>query len=513
MSAKRPLAEVAGRLGLDLRPGTEGELWARCTEDEFAELVVAMAETAFLADLFATDDDGRATLRAVLEMPGDDSWLVLSTRLSGDGFVSLTPRLHAASWYEREIRELHGLEPRGHPAPVLLRLHRESGERVPVVRGQGVFQLPLGPVRSGPQESAEFLFNSGGEDLVMVSPLLGYKMRAVERLAEGRTPEQALVLAERLAGTSCFANALAFVQAAERALGRPADGRAALLRSLMGELERLHSHFGDLGRVAEATGLMVAGAQYAILKEEVLRACAALTGHRYLRGILAVGGLAADVPPAALEALRRRVPRWRQRASTLDDLLEGTATFVDRLDGTAFLTSRYAAQHNLVGPVGRSTGADRDSRRDHPYAGYRSVEFEVPIQRQGDALARCRVRLAEIAQSLQITERLAERCLQGAPPHQPSPPSAEGARQAGEEAATGEGPGARSALGWSEAPGGQTLHFVALDDAGLIARWRARTPAFVNWHPYAQACASGNNLTDYPVIEASFGLSHAEFDR
>jgi len=508
------LAELAELAGLPYRRGAQGELWAECPEADFTVKARELATRALLSDLFACGHGTRRSLMAVFSTIGDSAWLVLRTDLSEDHFHSLTEAVHAASWYEREIAEMFGIRPEGHPAPQPLRLHdwphryhpmRDDlsdmkslpaghGDRVPKVRGQGVFQLPLGPVRSGPQESAEFLFNSGGEDLVMVSPRFGYKMRLVERLAEGLSVEQALIHAERLAGISTYSNALAFVQAAERAAGVDVGRDVNRARSVLNELERLHHHFGHLGRVADSTGLTVAAAQYAALKEEVLRACAELTGHRYLRGILAFGGLSQRLTAAGQDHLAEALPHWEVTSHRLEALLEDTATFIDRLDGTAVLLTEYAAQHNLLGPIGRSTGADRDCRRDHPYACYKDLRFDVLVKSQGDALARVRIVLFEVSQSLRIVQQILEDW-----------PDAEPAGIA--EVRGG------SAFGWAEAPGGEALHFVQLDDGGRIQRWRARPPAVVNWHPYAHACASGNNLTDYPVIEASFGISHAEFDR
>ena len=510
-----PLRTLAESSGLSVDAGVANELRAECDPDDFEARVTLLAAGALLSDLFAVTGVGPPSLTAVFEVTGDPDWLVLRTHLRGDAFTSLTPSTHVASWYEREIHEMHGLMSVGHPALARLRLHDWPRDQppmraaiderlgiglgapspVPIVHGQGVFQLPLGPVRSGPQESGEFLFNSGGEDLVAVSQLLGFKLRAIERLAEGRTVDQGLMLAERLAGVSAFSNGLAFVQAVERAAAVDVGEQSHAARTLLNEMERLHNHYGDIGRLADATGLMVAGAQYASLKEEVLRHCAELTRHRYLRGILAVGGLSAPLEVSALRALQRQLGDWRRRSAHLERLLEDTATFVDRLETTAVLTAQYAAPHNLVGPIGRSTGADRDCRRDHPYAAYGDVTFDVPVTSQGDALARLTIRLSEIHQSLRIIEQV----LDTWPPSTAQSPSS--------------APVSGEALGWSEGAGGETLHWVEVTDDGRIARWRARPPAFVNWHPYAEACASGNNLTDYPVIEASFGLSIAEFDR
>ena len=510
MSGLREIAEATGLTPVDAAPG---EIAVECDETQFAGRVAQLAERAFLSDFFATVTSAGARLTAVFSTIGDTGWLRLQTRLSGDTYMAITPTVHGASWYEREIAEVFALTPHGHPALLSLRLHHGDGgkprkprrsargvedieefsETAPI-QGQGVFQLPLGPVRSGPQESAHFLFTSGGEDLVMVRPRLGYKHRAIESMAEGREPTSALILAERLAGTSTFSNSLAFAQAVERTGTVQVSAQAERARSLLNELERLHSHFASLAKVADSTGLTVAAAQYNLLREETLGCCAVLTGHRYLRGMLAIGGLAQSLAAGGLSELAESLPRWLRHAQGLEGLLEDTATFIDRLETTAILASEYAQVHYLVGPIGRSSGVDRDARRDHPYAAYPSLKLDVLAKSQGDALARVRILLFETRQALSLIEQLiAGDLVDGDDRLEPL--------------------GAGSALGWAEAPGGETLHFVELDGKGRIARWRARPPAAVNWHVYSHACASGNNLTDYPVIEASFALSVAEFDR
>ncbi|HVB13988.1 MAG TPA: NADH-quinone oxidoreductase subunit C [Candidatus Dormibacteraeota bacterium] len=511
------LERLASEVGLELDWRRVDEAYAQCPDSQFRDRFTALADSATLADLFATTSPkARSRLTAVFQVEGDPAWLLLTTELGGSAFPSLTPGVHAASWYEREIFEMHGLEPVGHPAPGPLRLHDWPEDhhpmrdrpveavrfphpphviRRPTVTGQGVFQLPLGPVRSGPQESAEFLFSSGGEDIVVLDLRLGFKYRAIERLAQGQPADRAVQLAERLAGTSAFANGLAYTQAVERAIGASVSPVTEHSRALLGELERLGSHFGTLGRLAEATGLLVASAQYGLLKEEALRTAGRLTGHRYLRGALRIGGMEVLLAAGARDHLRAQLDVWSERSAGLTRLLEQTSTFIDRLDTTAQLLPEYASEHHLVGPVGRASGIDRDVRRDHPYAAYPAVDFDVPTVADGDAEARFQVHGAELAQSLAIMGQL----LDGWPtdPDQTEPP----AWHAG------------TALGWAEAPGGETLHSVVLDQVGRVLRWRARPPAVVNWHAFAHACGSGNNLTDYPVIEASFSLSAAEFDR
>ncbi|MHB8393776.1 MAG: hydrogenase large subunit [Candidatus Dormibacteria bacterium] len=511
------LQRLADAVGIQLEWRRQDEAYVRCSENAFQETTSRLAARATLSDLFATNTpESPARLTAVLQAQGDPAWLLVTVELAEMAFASLTPDVHAASWYEREILEMHGLEPLGHPAPGPLRLHdwpnehhpmRDQGDAVaelpqarrqvrrPSVTGQGVFQLPLGPVRSGPQESAEFLFSSGGEDIVELDLRLGFKYRALERLAEGQTLAQALHLSERLAGTSAFANGLAFTLAAERALGVNISSASGHARSLLAELERLHSHFGTIGRLADTTGLLVASAQYGLLKEEVLRACGRLTGHRYLRGVLRVGGMEVLPDAPARVWLQSRLKEWGARAERLRRLLAQTATFIDRLDTTAILHPDYALEHHLVGPVGRASKIDRDVRRDHPYAAYQTVDFDVPMVGDGDAEARFQIYAAELTQSFSILGQLLDNW-----------PAADDGRVVIPRHAG-------SALGWAESPGGETLHWLELDHDCRVVRWRARPASVVNWHPYAHACGSGNNLTDYPVIEASFSLSPAEFDR
>jgi Ni,Fe-hydrogenase III large subunit len=517
MTAASNTRVAAALAGLEVHEEFTDELVAVCPEQDLELKLGTLLQAAGLADWFATTLAGRPPrLTAVLEVPTDPTWLVVHADLSQPAFPSLTQTSHAASWYERDILEMHGLVPQGHPAPAPLRqppstgenrlrgrrhLHTEDPEQRhkavggPAVTGQGVFRLPLGPVRSGPQESGGFSFMSGGEDIVVVDMTLGFKFRGIERMAEGHPPDEVIQLAERLAGISSFANALAFTRAAERALGASVPPAEEFTRTLFAELERVYSHLGTISRLAEATGLLVAGAQYGLLKEEALRAAGRLSGHRYLRGVLRLGS--TELVPQEVDRrwLHRQVTEWVTHTKRLRHLLQETSTFVDRLESTAFLRPEYAAEHNLVGPVGRACAIDHDVRRDHPYGAYSQVEFQVPVVADGDAKARYQVHALELEQSLAIITQLLEKWPTNSPP--PSPPSVR----------------AGSALGWAEAPGGQALHFVTLDDEGLVSRWRARPPAVVNWHPFAHACASGNNLTDYPVIEASFAISHAEFDR
>jgi Ni,Fe-hydrogenase III large subunit/Ni,Fe-hydrogenase III component G len=500
---------------------------------------------AHFADIFAevgashsgTGQDGLdLRLHLVLALDRQRLWLHLVAPLT-DGvshYPSLVGALPAADWYEREIRDEAGIEAIGHPMLRRLRLpatwppddyplrgvvgnrvlevseagaQEESGARVPLA-GQdderevldpgpeGVVDYPLGPVRSGVVESGHYTLRTVGEEIVDFRLQLFYKHRGVEQLAVGLTPLHLPLLAERISGTSGFAHALAACEALERAGGVVVPLRARFLRTFFAELERLYNHLGYHADLCQATGLTVGQAQFDILKERVLRLNAELTGHRYLFGACVYGGMACDLSSAGLQAARALVGALRQRVPRLGKMALTSPSHVDRLENTGILPPAEARSWAAVGPIARASGIDRDVRRDFPYAAYDEVSFEVPVFDEGDALARARVRLEEMIQSLHIMGQVLEK-LPGGPVRSNS----------------AEPPKGHSALAWVESPHGEGLHWLHTDAAGQLTRYRVRTASFANAQAFPLCVPGRNILTDFPVIEQSWGLSYAGADR
>jgi len=271
--------------------------------------------------------------------------------------------------------------------------------------------------------------------------------------------------------------------------------RALYLRTLLAELERLYNHLGYQADLCQATGLVVAQAQFDIWKERILRLNAAISGHRYLFGMNVPGGLSRDLSEASLDMARGLVATLRPDLESLGKLLFDSPSHRDRLEGTGILSPQDALAYCAVGPIGRASGIDRDLRRDHPYAAYASVDFEVPVLQTGDALARARLRLEEARQSLRIIDQALERLAAGsiAVPIEQLP--------AGE-----------SALSLVESPRGESVHWLLVGEDGRIRRYRARPASFANWQAFPLAVPGHNILTDFPVIEQSFGLSFAGAD-
>lgn len=445
--------------------------------------------------------------------------LLATASLAQKNFPSISRFVHAADWHEREAEDLFGLTFEGHPRLGDFVLHNDAWQesvepmrhafnareallhRAPdpdwrplrIVYEPGAFVMPIGPVYSGVTESVHFLLETVGEDVISFDPRLFYKWRAVEKLAEGRTIEDALLLAERFAATTAFAHGLAFCEAVEAIGGTEVPARAQNLRVFLSELERFRQHAGAIEAICESTALAVAASQAAMFEEDLLRVSGELTGHRYLFGLLAPGGLRCDLDAAACGKALEQSREVLKQLTALERQLCLTSSFLDRLEEVGAITQLNATVYGLAGPVARASGLVRDLRRTQPYSGYDTYEFEVPSEEEGDGYARLRVLFAEAAQSVRIMEQACARLESGS------------IFQAIEAQ-----PGA--ALGWIEAPRGAAFHWVRLDENGRIRRWRVMPPSFPNWHGFHLA-VENFAFQDFPIILATFDLSVAENDR
>jgi Ni,Fe-hydrogenase III large subunit len=354
--------------------------------------------------------------------------------------------------------------------------------------------MPIGPVFSDAAESALFLLESVGEDVIRTTPRFFYKFRGVEKIAEGQSLDQALLLAERFSGTSAFAHSLAFCQAVETICKIEVPPRAQALRVIFAELERFRHHLAAITGICNSTALAVATSQAGILEEEALRLSGTLTGHRYLFGLNLPGGLSVDLDKKQCDLLGYTLQELFRNLERLYNLLRYSSSFLDRLEEVGMVSRASARSYGLVGPVARASGFARDLRRVLPYAVYANVPFEVPEEEEGDGYARLRVLFREAAQSVKI--------ILGLIPILP----------AGEVAAPGLTITPGAALGWAEAPRGATFHWLRIDAEGKVARYHLTTPSFINWHGFHLA-AEAFAFQDFPIIMATFGLSNAECDR
>ena len=302
--------------------------------------------------------------------------------------------------------------------------------------------------------------------------------------------DRALFLVERVEGLSAVANGWAFATAAEHASGVRPSADAYRIRAIALELERLYNHAAAIAALCQTTGLSVGQANAEIALERMLRLNAAVFGHRYLFGAVAIGG-AAKTPD--LDALRRDLPGAVDELRRVSRALSKTNSFLDRLEATGILTCDQARVFCLVGPVARASGLQIDTRRDHPGVPYNTHPPRIAHRVTGDVLARYEVFLAEVEDSARLLSQLA-----AAPAAADTTPV---------PAVEGDG------LGWSESSRGEALCWLRLDRSGRVARVRLRPAAVRNWRAFDEAARSQNVFTDIPIIEASFWLTVAGMAR
>jgi len=453
-------------------------------------------------------DAGGVELRYVASPTNKPPFVVWRCQPTGDP-PSLAHTWPLLGWYEREIMDLFGVQFSDHPDPTRLVLNENvppplarprptqpptarpdanAPRPVPEMAAPDVQMLPFGPVRADIVESAEFTFFYVGEHILHYQPHLFFKHRGMEERFEGLDPQRGVILAERVSGVGTVAHALAFCQAVEAACDCAVPERALWLRVLLAELERVYNHLHYFGHLSNTTTLKVGEAQGKLLEERAKQINARLTGSRFLRSLLTPGGLRRDLQPK--EWLSRELEALRAEATRYIELLEDSDSHLDRLITTGVLNATVAFDQGATGPIQRASGADRDLRRDHPYAAYGSLPLIVPIRQDGDAYARSQVRAAELDASIAIMQRVLLLLPDG-------PVCAECEVVPGAEG-----------FGWSESPRGSLFYAVHFGGNGRLNRVKIKSPSFSNWRVFPFT-VHDSNMMDYAINEASFGLTIA----
>jgi len=398
----------------------------------------------------------------------------------------------AARWAEQELVERHGITPLDY-VPVRP-LTRPDPDRIEGrVDGIDVFAIPYGPIRSGVFEAIQFLIETGGEDVPRLQTRPFFKHRGLEERFVGLEPDRAVHVAERVAGIATVAHATAFCQAVERALGVEAPPRAERWRAVYAELERMANHLDVIAKEAETTALYVGQARFQILKEQILRLQAELTGSRFARGVLVPGGVRFD-GRVGLDSLMRTLDSFERALRRDRRLFLSTASMVDRLIGSGHLERALVEEYGAVGPLARGSGLSVDARHERPYGDYRRLGLEVVTAKDGDAMARIEVRFGELAVSLRILRQAVEQLRRQD-------------RELSIELPLGDG----TAFGWAEAPQGELVTRVELRD-GKLMHAHIASPSLRNWALFDHAFPK-DVLTDFAFIEHSFGLTPAGADR
>ncbi len=480
----------------------------------------------FLADgyrlaLVAAHDDSpspaqRAALRVVyLFTDGPpDSRIELHVRL--DPHHPQLPSLAAMSFpagrFEREMHDLYGIVPLDHPQPRRLVRHHhwprgwhpmradagpppefdnpEGPYPFLIVQGPGVYDIPVGPVHAGLIEPGHFRFSVVGETILKLKARLWFVHKGLEKLFEGRSPADALPLAERVSGDTTVGHALAYCLAVEDATGWQVPPDAQRKRAILLELERLYNHITDIGALCNDVGHGILHAHAMRIREQLLRLNADVTGHRLLRGGVLLGSAHLRTLPGTghLQTIAADI-------AEITDLALGHTVIADRLTGTAVLSNQAARDLGTLGYVARASGLHTDARHQHPF--HRAVEDFTPATRNsGDVLARFLIRADEIRASIGLIASL-------------TPTVAAGATRT-------EPPANRrrlpcSGVGMVEGWRGTITHRIELAPDGTLTRAKIVDPSFFNW-PALPVALTGAIVPDFPLVNKSFNLSYAGND-
>lgn len=447
--------------------------------------------------------------------------------VSGEGASSIA-RLHpAAIVFEREVKDLFGVAfkdmlddrpivlhenwPEGvHP----LRKDFLPGDHVPEAdrqypfiegEGEGLFEIPVGPVHAGVIEPGHFRFTSVGEHVLNLETRLFYKHRGLEKLAEGQDVARCLSLVERVAGDESVSNSWAYALALEEIAAIEVSEQAEFIRQYLQELERVISHLNDLVGMATDVAFGVGSMLAASMREEALRMAKALTGSRYMMGSICPGGVDLDIGSSrsALGDIAQKMSEIKQGITEFRNLMFNNISVMDRLESTGALPSVHARRLGVVGPPARACGIEYDVRfafieKIHRSRRLRQIlsDLDLAQEQDGDCLARTRVRIKEVLGSIKLMDRLASELPSGAS-YRELPSTL---------------PANKSAIGITEAPRGETIVYVRIDETGsVIDRFHIRTPSRVNW-PALPLAFEGDIVADFPLVNKSFNLSYAGND-
>lgn len=500
-----------------------GELHIRVLEQEIRSVAayVNIQLSAALISLFACDDkeqEDAYTLRYVFCVRSTGLLIVLVTRVPSDScrFISIADQVHAAALYEREIADLFGLEPMGHPDPRPLVFHgnwpkghhplRKEYDRnhqpefvdgssvFRTIGGEGVYEIPVGPVHAGIIEPGHFRFSLAGEPIQNLEAQLYFTHKGIEKLSEGMSFERCFYLSERISGDETFTNSMAYCMAIEQIAGIRIPTRSEYLRVLYAELERLTCHMGDLVGICLDVAFGFGAFQFRLLRNWCYQLADLLCGSRFLRSVNVPGGVRIDGLAGKEAEVLKRLSDLKRELDDTADIVRRQTMLTDRLENTGVLSKKIALDLNGVGPGARASGVDYDVRKMLPYAAYGSLDFQVPVLSGGDVSCRMKVKLAECYQSIDlITQAIS--AVESGPCRTPVEGLPEGA----------------SAFGITEAPRGENVHWVRIGENGVIDRYKVRTPSFCNWPVLCHAVA-GNIVPDFPLINKSFNLSYAGND-
>jgi len=455
----------------------------------------------------------------IFGIPQKNMYLIPFIRVrEGAHFPSVSSLHNQAFAYERKIQTFFGITPKAYHDVRPLILHENWPSNVfPLrkdfkwetrpeiahgtydfqkVEGEGIYEIPVGPIHAGIIEPGHFRFSMAGEEIVHLEPRLGFTHKGSEKLFEVLPLDQKVRLSEKISGDSSFSHSLAFCQAVEKLGSITPPKKALALRVIFAELERLANHFGDIGAIMTDTGFNFGGAQGARLREMIMQIHMRITGSRFLRGVNTIGGVTKNIDKEEKEKLSADLEKLEKDFLEIVEVAENCTSLLNRLQGTGTLTHKIAKNYGVTGVPAKAVGMSHDARVNFPYAAYGELDLQDNNnEKDGDVRARFRVRINEVSSSMEIIQKT----LKNLP--------------IGSICDTSSYQLKKNSLSVSIVEGwrGEIVYFVTTDKNGVISRVAPRDPSFINWTVLGEV-GVGNVVPDFPLINKSFNLSYTGND-
>lgn len=355
--------------------------------------------------------------------------------------------------------------------------------------------IPVGPQHPALKEPESFSVTLAGERIMAFSARLGYNHRGIEKAAEERTYVQDVYLIERICGICSHAHSTAFVQAVEEIAALDVPKRAQYIRTIVAELERVHSHLLWLGVAGHEVGFDTLLMYTWRDREVVMDILAQLTGNRVNYGINTIGGVRRDISPEQAKNILKAVDTLEERTKYYIKVATEETTLIQRLSGVGSISHEDAFNLGAVGPTARASGVDRDTRRDDPYAAYGELDFKVIIDNHNDVYGRTLVRMGELMEAYKMIRQALKQM-----------PEGQLAVKAPRKIPAGE------ALSRYEAPRGEDVHYVKANGTDKPERVKVRAPTLANIQAVAKMLED-NQLADLPIVIAAIDPCFSCTDR
>lgn len=355
--------------------------------------------------------------------------------------------------------------------------------------------VPIGPQHPALKEPENFSIVLNGEKIIEMNFRLGYNHRGIEKSAETRPFIQALYLLERVCGICSHSHATCFIQAIEEIANLEIPKRAKYIRTIIGELERIHSHLLWLGVAGHELGFDTLLMYSWRDRELVMDLLAELTGNRVNYGINTFGGVRRDISSEQVQNIFKTMDLLEERTKYYIQIATEEVTLIKRLLNVGTLSHNDAVRLCAVGPTGRASDVDIDTRRDDPYAAYEEVDFKVITDNHNDVYGRTIVRLGELIESYSIIRQLLKNFPEG-------PIVVKSPRKIPE----GE------AISRYEAPRGEDVHYVKGNGTDKLERVKVRAPTLANVQAVAKMLENGY-LADVPIVIAAIDPCFSCTDR